>query len=110
VRPYVFGSVGVGYFFTESSVKGSNTSDEPFASTLNFDDTTNGATIGGGLRFPIAGHFAIDLGAEYRRYRNARYLAEGDIVEESDGSVTLLVNETDAELMMYRVGVAFRGR
>jgi opacity protein-like surface antigen len=108
VRPHLFGSVGIGYFFTETSVSGSNTSDEPFASSLNFDDTTNGATIGGGLRFPIAGQVAIDLGAEYRRYRNARYLAEGDIIEESDGSVTLRVNESDAELLVYRLGVSFR--
>lgn len=110
VWPYVFGGVGLGYFFTESSVSGSNTSDEPFASTRNFDDTTTGTTFGGGLRIPVAGgRISVDLGVEYRRYTNARYLAEGDIVEEADGSVTLLVNETDAELVMYRLGVAFRG-
>jgi len=109
VRPYVFGSVGFGYFFTESSVSGSNTSDEPFASTLNFDDTTTGTTFGGGFRIPVAGQIGVDLGVEYRRYTNARYLAEGDIIEESDGSVTLRVNETDAELLMYRLGVTFRG-
>lgn len=109
VRPYVFASLGLGYFFTESSVSGSNTSDEPFASSLNFDDTTTGTTFGGGLRIPVAGQISVDLGVEYRRYTNARYLAEGDIIEESDGSVTLLVNETDAELFVYRLGVAFRG-
>lgn len=108
VRPYVLGSLGIGYFFTESSVSGSNTSDEPFASSLNFDDTTTGVTLGGGLRIPVAARIAVDLGVEYRRYTNARYLAEGDIIEESDGSVTLLVNETDAELVVYRLGVAFR--
>jgi opacity protein-like surface antigen len=110
VRPYAFGSIGLGYFFTESSVSGSNSSDVPFASTRNFDDTTTGTTLGGGLRIPVAGRISVDLGVEYRRYTNARYLAEGDIVEESDGGVTLLVNETDAELVMYRLGVAFRGQ
>lgn len=109
LRPYVFANVGFGYFFTESSVSGSNTSDEPFARTLNFDDTTTGATFGGGLRIPVAGQISVDLGAEYRRYTQARYLTEGDIIEEADGSVTLRVRESDAELMMYRLGVAFRG-
>lgn len=107
LRPYLYGSVGIGYFFTESSVKGSNTSAEPFASTLNFDDTTTGATVGGGLRVPVWEALSVDFGVEYRRYRNARYLTEGDIIEQPDGSVILRVNESDAELMVYRLGVNF---
>ncbi len=108
VRPYLYGSVGIGYFFTESSVKGSNTSDEPFANTRNFDDTTTGAALGGGLRVPVWQTLSVDFGVEYRRYRNARYLTEGDIIEESDGSVTLRVHESDADLVVYRLGVVFR--
>jgi hypothetical protein len=109
VRPYAYAAFGLGYFFTESSVKGTNSTDEAFASSTNFDDTTPSVTFGGGLQIPVANIVAIDFGVEYRRHRQARYLTEGDIVEEPDGSVTLLVNESDADLMVYRLGVAFIG-
>jgi hypothetical protein len=66
-RPYLFGAVGIGYFFTESSVAGANTSDEPFASSRNFDDIATGSALGGGVRIPIAARLALDLGLEYRR-------------------------------------------
>lgn len=109
VRPYAYATFGVGYFFTESSVKGTNSTDEAFASSTNFDDTTPSMTLGGGIQIPVGGIVGIDVGVEYRRHRHARYLTEGDIVEEPDGSVTLFVNESDADLFVYRLGVAFIG-
>jgi opacity protein-like surface antigen len=109
VRPYLYGTIGLGYFFTESSVKGTNSTDQEFASSTNFDDTTPALTLGGGFQIPVARIVAIDLGVEYRRHREARYLTEGDIVEEDDGSVTLNVNESDADLFVYRIGVSFTG-
>ena len=110
LRPYVYATIGFGYFFTESSVKGSDSSNQPFASSTNFDDTTPARTIGGGLIIPIAHPVSLDLGAEYRRHRDARYLAAGDVIDNpGGGGVTLRVRKSDADLMVYRLGVTFSG-
>ena len=37
IRPYIYGTVGLSYFVTQTSVKGDH-EDEPIASTTNFDD------------------------------------------------------------------------
>ncbi len=106
VRPYVYGTVSLGYFFTESSVKGTDSSNQEFASSTNFDDTTPGTTVGGGLRIPIVRPALIDIGVEYRHHRQARYLTKGDIVEGPNG-VELHVRESDADLFLYRIGISF---
>lgn len=107
VRPYVYATFGLGYFFTESSVKGNDSSNQPFASSTNFDDTTPAMTAGGGLIIPLVRTVALDVGAEYRRHRQARYLSEGDIADNPGGGVTLNVRESDADLLVYRLGVTF---
>ena len=106
VRPYAYATYGVGYFFTESSVKGSDSSNQPFASSTNYDDTAPAVSFGGGLMVPISRPVMLDLGMEYRRHRQVRYLTEGDIIEEPSG-VTLRVHESDADLVLYRLGVTF---
>lgn len=106
VRPYAYATISLGYFFTESSVKGNDSSNQPFASSTNFDDTTPGTSVGGGIRIPIVHPAAIDLGVEYRHHRQARYLAKGDIIEGPNG-VELVVRDSDADLIMYRLGVTF---
>lgn len=108
IRPYAYATIGLGYFFTESSVKGKDSSDQPFASSTNFDDTAPATTVGGGILIPVARPVGIDLGAEYRRHRNVRYLAEGDVIDNPGGTPTLRVRESDADLMVYRIGVTFR--
>ena len=107
VRPYAYATIGLGYFFTESSVKGNDGSNQPFASSTNFDDSALSNSFGGGMMIPVARLVSIDLGAEYRRHRNVRYLAAGDVFDNPGGTPTLRVRESDADLMVYRMGVTF---
>jgi hypothetical protein len=48
----------------------------------------------------------LDLGADYHRNGMATYLTEGDIVDQSDGSVVIYPRRTEANLWSFRVGVS----
>ena len=107
VRPYVNGSVGFSYFFTESSVEGSNDSQQ-FASTTNFDDGTMHYAAGGGVVIPFrvkTTPVALDVGARYLNNRRTRYLREGGITDQSDGSITINPIQSRVELVAWSVGV-----
>jgi hypothetical protein len=108
VRPYIYGTAGFSYFHTVSSVGGSSDFYE-FASTTNFDDFTPSLTGGGGLllrlsrgRHPVS----LDLSAETIYNGEAEYLRRGGIVENRDGSITLLPIRSEANLVTVRVGIS----
>ncbi len=105
IRPYLFGTVGLGYFFTETSVSGSNSLSEPFASSTNFSNAVFAWSAGGGVQVPFNRQIALDLGAEYRAQKDAEYLTKGSIIENSDGTVTIKVHRSDADLVIFHVGV-----
>src|SRR5947207_1093697 len=48
---------------------------------------------------------AIDLGAHYMYIGKARYLTPGDIHEQNDGTVNITAHHSQANMVMYRVGV-----
>ena len=48
----------------------------------------------------------LDLSADYHRNGMATYLREGDIVDQSDGSVVIYPRRTEANLWSFRVGVS----
>lgn len=82
VRPYAMGGVGFSYFWTSSSVSGSDQSNQPFASSTNFGDGTFAVRAGGGVwvqvgrgRTPIW----LDLGAQYVWNGRVSYLRPGSI-------------------------------
>lgn len=107
VRPYINGSVGFSYFFTESSVEGSNNSQQ-FASTTNFDDTTLHYGGGGGIVIPFSTKttpVALDIGARYLNNGRTRYLREGGITDQPDGSIIVDPIESRVELVVWSVGV-----
>ena len=107
IRPYANASVGFSYFFTESSVEGSNSFDEPFASTTNYSDATFRYGYGWGILIPFqtrGSEWAIDLGAVYHGNGQVRYLREGGIEDRPDGSIVLHPIQSDANLLSYRVG------
>ena len=106
LRPYGFATIGLGYFFTESSVAGTG-GEESFASSLNFDDVTAAITAGGGLQAPVARHLLLDLGAEYRRHREVRYLTKGDIVEQPDGGMEIRSRQSNADVILFKVGATY---
>ena len=107
IRPYVNAAAGFSYFFTESSVEGSNNYNEPFASTTNYSDAAFRYGFGGGFLVPFqAGNteWAIDLGAIYHGNGQVRYLREGGIEDRPDGSIVLHPIQSDANLLTYRLG------
>lgn len=112
VRPYLYGTAGLSYFATESSVRG-DTEFVPFVSSTNFDDVTFALTGGGGLvvrltsgRTPVS----LDLSAAMLRHGETRYLREGSIEELADGSVAIspIQSRTSMILLEIGVGIGFR--
>lgn len=106
IQPYGFGQIGFAYFFTQSSVEGSN-NDEPFASTTNYSDATFRYAFGGGFLVPFRSRtteWAIDLGVTYHGNGQVKYLREGGISDMPDGSIVLHPIQSDANLLTYRAG------
>lgn len=105
-RPYAHGFVGASYIWTNSSLEGT-ASDEPFASTTNFDDVTFAWGGGAGVYVPIRGGVSpvsLDFGVSYRNAGRAEYLREGDIVDNPDGSITIFPTRSDTDLLAFHVG------
>lgn len=107
IRPYANAGIGFSYFFTESSVEGSNTNNQPFASTTNYSDAAFRYGLGWGLLIPFQTNrteWAIDLGAIYHGNGQVRYLREGGIQDMPDGSIVINPIQSDANLLTYRLG------
>ncbi|MFQ5705074.1 MAG: hypothetical protein ACE5HT_13770 [Gemmatimonadales bacterium] len=108
VRPYVYGTVGFSYFATVSSVSGTASFGD-FASSTNFDDLTFATTGGGGLLLRLSNGehpVSLDLSAQTTYNGEAEYLRRGGIVENRNGSITLLPIRSQANLVSFRIGVA----
>jgi opacity protein-like surface antigen len=109
VRLYGNGGVGLGYFSTDSQVSGS-TGDEPFASTQNYGDGGFAWNAGGGMEVEIAQArempISLDLGLSYQRNGLRDYLTEGGISERPDGSLELDVRRSEANLLLWTLGVS----
>jgi hypothetical protein len=106
LRPYGNASIGFSYFFTESSVEGSD-SELDFASTTNYSDAAFRYGFGWGILIPFqttGTEWAIDFGAIYHGNGQVRYLREGGIVDLPDGSIILQPIQSDANLFTYRLG------
>jgi hypothetical protein len=108
-RPYFTGTVGLAYFFTQSSLDGIS-DNEDFAHTTNFDDATFAWTGGGGLYIPLKGGpkpISLDLGVRYHGNGEARYLREGSITDNPDGSITFTPIRSETNLLVLSVGASF---
>lgn len=107
VEPYVNASFGFSYFATTTSLKGSNDT-EDFASTTNYSDGLFAWRGGAGVRVRVSNGrtpVALDLGVERHQNGEARFLTKGDIIDHPDGSITVLPNQSEANLMTLRMGV-----
>lgn len=107
VEPYVNASIGFAYFATTTSLKGDNDS-ENFASTTNFSDGMFAWRAGGGMRLRVSNGRApvwLDFGVERHENGVADFLTKGDIIDHPDGSITLLANRSEANLVAFRLGV-----
>ena len=107
VRPYVNASIGGAYFFTESSIGGSDNEGD-FASTLNFDDNVLSYGYGGGVFIPFAvrrADIGLDLGARFVGNNRTRYLNEGGIEDLPTGGYTVSPIESKTDFVLYHIGV-----
>ena len=106
-EPYVHASFGFSWFGTTTSLDGSSDT-EDFAHTTNYSDGMLAWRGGGGVRVRVSRGrvpVAIDLGVERHQNGVARFLTKGDIVDNPDGSITVLPNESEANLVTFRMGV-----
>ncbi len=113
VTPYLGGSIGFSAFTTSSSVSGSNSSDQPFASSTNSSDWVFARNAFAGLYVPVGktGSVRMDLGARYTwNGERVRYLTEGDITEDGAGNIVLTPRTTRADLLTIVIGVTFTPR
>ena len=109
VRPYLHGTAGLSYFYTRSSVEGIDDQDNEFAGTTNFSDWAFTWGGGGGLMIPFTvktNTVSLDLGARYLKNGRTRYLREGSIVDQPDGSIAYTPIESEVELLVYNIGVS----
>ena len=108
VRPYIFGTVGLSYFVTETSVRG-DYDEEPFASTTNFDDFNLSLTGGGGISVGVYhGDVTVnlDLSVAYNHNGLTEYLTKGDLRRLPRGGWVADPILSDANLVTYRVGIS----
>lgn len=106
IRPYIFGTVGLAYFFTETSVQG-DYDEEPFASTTNFDDLNMSLNGGGGVSVGVyQGDVALnlDLSVVYSHNGLTEYLTKGDLRRLPRGGWVADPILSDANLVTFRVG------
>lgn len=110
VRPYVHGFVGGSYFSTSSSISGTDDwDDDGDFSTQHFGDGVLSWGGAGGLLIPLSvrrNPVSIDLGARYVRNGRTRYLREGSITDNPDGTLSFTPIESQTDMVVYRLGVS----
>ncbi len=110
IRPYAHASAGLSWFVTSSSVD-DHDGYGPYLETTNFSDTVFAWRFGGGLRFGVGnGPIFVDLGVTYHNNQVTTYLTRGDIVDNPDGSVTIYPNQSEADLLSFKIGISIENR
>lgn len=108
-RLYGNALAGFGYFSTDSQVRG-GLDQEPFAGSRNYGDGGFSWSAGGGIEIPIARAgmipVSLDLGLTYHGNGRREYLTRGDIRDLPDGSLEFAVKRSQADFLVWRVGVS----
>ena len=110
IRPYANASISRLFFRTVSTVEGIRSSDEPIASTTNHSDGTRAWVYGAGIRIPIPSResrFVLDFGLRYHQGGEASYLREGSIIDNPDGSITIIPLFSRTPFVGYTVGFKY---
>jgi hypothetical protein len=106
LRPYVNGAAGFSYFWTSSSVEGTNNT-TPFASSTNFHDFAFMWRAGGGVWIRL-GHgrtpLWLDLAAHYVRNGRVSYLRPGSI-DTSFNPPVIHPIQSETNLWLVEAGV-----
>ncbi|MDQ3698183.1 MAG: hypothetical protein M3373_09185 [Gemmatimonadota bacterium] len=109
LRPYVNGSIGLGYFYTQSTIEGRDARNEGLLNTTNHNDATFAWSGGGGLYIPVRKGLrpvSIDLGARFQANGRAEYLREGSIQDNLDNTYSFTPIRSQTDLVIYQIGVA----
>ena len=109
LRPYLVGSVGLAYFWTETSASGTSSAGD-FASTTNYHDGTRNWTAGGGLALRVKNGknpLSIDIGLRHVANGEVNYLTPGSIVDVGGGVTEIHPTRSEANFTLYQVGVSF---
>lgn len=107
VRPYVHAGIGGQYFFTQSSVEGTDDTWD-FASTTHQSDWTGAWVAGGGVYIPVHNgrtKVALDLGLHYYNGGRAQYLRPGSIQDLPNAQIAITPLESETHMMLVRIGV-----
>ena len=109
IRPYAYAVGGYAYFSTTSTLE--DLDDTDLARDTNYDDWTPQWAAGGGLAVPIwrtrSSDVSLDVGGRYHFNGDVRYLREGGIQDQPDGSVQLEVLESKVHLITWHIGLSF---
>jgi len=108
VRPYVNGSVGLAYFFTQSSLSAGD-GGESFAPTTNLDDANLAYTGGGGFYVPLGSWrhpILLDVGAQYHNNGRAEYLTEDSFPDDPESTAEPVPIRSKADFMTYHLGIS----
>lgn len=108
IMPYVGGAIGFSAFTTTSSVEGSNSANEPFASSTNSSDGTFAKTAIAGLYIPVGktGRTHVDIGVRHTwNGERVRYLTEGDVTEDINGDIIITPRESRADILTIVIGL-----
>lgn len=109
--PFVEGSLGLNYLYTESSII-DDWDEEEIASTVNYDYVTTNSGVGGGVKFRL--YEGYDNEGDYLKVSmiiksrfmlggEADYLREGDLQRNRRG-VTYELNRSRTDLRTFNVG------
>lgn len=107
VSLYGTGGGGFAYFATQSRVE--NQDGETIASDDNFSDFGFAWKAGGGLRVGLTRGdtpVALDVGVDYRGNGRREYLTAGDITVRPDDSLEFNVRRSDADFLLWKIGVS----
>lgn len=107
LRPYVGGTAGVGTFWTQTTVEGTDNDQQPFAQTTNQRDNTFAWSGVGGVTVPLnrGGTVLADLGVTYQANGEATYLPPGVVRDGNGDPVTREPVRSKTDMLLYRVGV-----
>jgi hypothetical protein len=108
LRPYVMGSVGLAYFWTETSARGTSSAGD-FASSTNFSDLTANWTGGGGLVLQVShgrNPVFIDFGIRHVANGEVAYLNEDSIEDGGGGTTIIHPIRSEANFTLWQLGVA----
>jgi len=109
VRLYGGGSAGYTYFHTDSELEGTRQDQEPLFRTRNHSDGGFAWSGGGGLQVQVSGGrtpVLVDLGATYHSNGRREYVTRDGIVTDAEGRPDIQTTRSDADFLVWRLGVS----